>query len=183
MAVAALLTLGRTGCASQTDDAPTEPDAGQEQATDVATSERGHQLVELGEPVTLYDGDAEVGELTIEDMAEVDTSDSAFAFDQDRTYFLVTVSASATPDLAEPLQFVWLGVDSEGYNISDGIEHSIADISDEEGFEGTISGGEKTRGVLLVSFPDEHGSIILKVSGGSTGMVAMEGSTGYELEF
>jgi hypothetical protein len=34
-----------------------------------------------------------------------------------------------------------------------------------------------------VSFPDEHGSIILKVSGGSTGMVAMEGSTGYELEF
>lgn len=106
---------------------------------------------------------------------------SDFDYDNDLFYYLVEVTATATQDLAEPMQFTWSGIDADGVSLNDTpvfITSGVVDSADD--FPGWVEAGETVKGIVMVGFPTEHGSLILKQSTGSGPMV---GDLGYELEF
>ena len=176
-ATAALSLAVLTGCSGTAEPTAT-PDIGTVEPTTAApvetteapvadsgatVSERGNQIITVGTTTDLFDIDLPVGSWTIESITPADTSGSAFAWDANTTYLLVTISAETTADLTNEIMFAWEAVDAEGFTVNETIEHSGADVLPEaEELPARIGPGEKVRGSVLVGAPTETGTLIIK---------------------
>lgn len=201
-AAALLLLTGCAGASSTTEVSEISTPAATTPAAEAAetisapeaggVSERGHQIIAVGQENQLWDADLPVGTWTVNSVEQIDpnalqtetnpdTSKPYFEYDTSLTYYAVEISANATSDLQAKMSFVFSGIDADGVKVNNGVVHIAQGLPDEYGdFPTWINMGEKIHGKELIGIPgDGGGALIITFSGGSA--QGMPTGFGFEL--
>lgn len=144
-------------------------------------SERGNQIIQVGDTYPLYDADLPVGEFEVVSLEKIDTPKvEHFEYDESLTYYIVEFRAEATSDLVDKIGLTWIGYDEDGYKVNDDVRLSgVGVVDDDDDLPWWVGPGERVRGKVLLALPTETGTFVLKFHGGSMGSST---DFGYEFE-